>query len=355
MRLTTKAIILLSLCAAAFTTSCDKDKPETPETPIPVIRLSGDSVNINAAGGEASMTYTIENPVEGTSATAEASDEWISGVDVATAGTVKFQVAANESEAPREAVVTVSYSGAEDVSFKVIQEGKEEEAGITFKMNFEVEGTAVRMSVTPSDNEVYYYYDVVDKSELAADDYDSVLSYCKDQLALIFEGYESWGYTLEEALADFCSKGESSFRFPDLNEECDYYGFAYSLDEKGEISSKVAYEPFRTETIGESDNVLTIEVTDITSESAMLSITPSNEDQYTFLITYADDFAGMADEEILMMLLDGFELQPVTGKISNEMIGDLEPEVNYVVYAFGYQGGQATTGLFQKAFTTTAK
>lgn len=342
-----KFLMALALFSAIIM-SCEK-KDNTGDS-IPAVRLETSALEVEAAGGPFAVKYNVENPSENASVEAVAADDWIRNVSAQVPGIISFDVDPNESASPRETVLTLRYEGAEDCTLKVMQK-----PGISFSLGFDVDGNAVLMSVEPSDKDTYYYFDVVNKADLDADDPESLRKYCQEQLTLIWQGYESWGYTVEEALEDFCSKGDASFRFPDLVEESDYYGFAYAVNDKGEISSEIAYDVFRTEKVQPSDNVLTIEVTDITAETAVLSITPSNDDQYTFLVMFADDFAGMADEEIIMMLLDGFELQFVTGKIENEVVSGLEPGMNFVVYAFGCQGGQATTGLFKKEFSTPAE
>lgn len=355
MKTTIRTLAAISLAAvAAAAVSCKKpsDEPTPPDTSS--IELLSERVEIGAQGGEASVGYRI--PVE-TSIEVIPAHEWVNSIDTETFGTIRFNVDANPESSARECNVVVKYPGAQSESvFKVVQAAKEDEdPELTFTISYDIDGLAVTMSVSPSDAGRYYYFDAVEKSKLSGNDYESLLNYCTGHLEAIFKGYESWGYTTQQAISDFCSKGEDSFKFPDLESETDYCGFAFGVGDDCKISSEIGYEDFKTGVIRPSDNVITIEVTDITTETAVISITPSNDDQYTFLITYADDFAGMADEEILMMLVEGFELMPVTGKIESETVGDLEPQTNYVVYAFGYQGGQATTGLFKKEFTTPSK
>lgn len=342
--------ILLAAAAFGALVSCGKNGGKVQE---PSVRLLTDMVQVDAAGGTASIGYEIQNPVDGQRLAAVADADWAGTFEDAGDGSLTFVVAANAEPEERSCKVSVSYEGAAGVEFTVVQAGAAEQPSeISFGLSYEVDGTAVRMSVVPSEKDVYYYYDVVAVSELGEDTPEAVEAYCRDQLALILKGYESWGVSVPEALADFASKGDTSFRFPDLEQECDYYGYAYALDASAAMASDVTYSGFKTAKVEPSDNVLDITVSDVTTTSAVLTIKPSNEDQYTFLVTFADDFEGMADEEILMMLVDGFELQPVTGMIDRETVGGMEPGTNYVVFAFGYQGGMATTGLFKSYFAT---
>lgn len=325
------------------------------EAKVPSLTINEKTVTIEAAGGIAGISYTLDNPIEGSTVNASAAMDWVNTFDCSTEGSITFIVDENTSAEERSCEVTVTYNGMpEPGKFSVVQKGasSEEPDGPTFILSYEVDGTAVDMTVVPSDTDIYYYFDVVSTDELDSDTPDGIRAFCQEQLESIMQGYGSWGYSTTEAIADFCSKGEDSFRFPDLEQDCQYYGYAFAVDNNAEIASEISYSSFETGTVGQSDLVLDIQVTGITENAALLSITPSNDDQYTFIVTYYDDFAGMADEEIVMMLIDGFWLQPVTGPISNEPIDGLEPGVNYAVYAFGYQGGMATTSLFKAEFTT---
>lgn len=328
------------------------------ETEVPSLTINEQTVTVDATGGIAGITYTLDNPIEGSTVNASADMEWVNTFDCSTEGTITFTVDANTSAEERSCEVTVTYNGIpEPGKFTVVQKGasSEEPDGPTFTISYEVDGTAVDMTVIPSDTDIYYYFDVVSTDELDSDTPDGIRAFCQEQLEMIMQGYESWGYSTTEAIADFCSKGEDSFRFPDLEQDCQYYGYAFAVDNNAEIASEISYSSFETGSVGQSDLVLDIQVSGITANTAVLSITPSNDDQYTFIVTYSDDFAGMADEEIVMMLIDGYWLQPVTGAISGESIDGLEPGVNYAVYAFGYQGGTATTSLFKKEFSTPTK
>lgn len=348
-KLTITAALMLSAIA------CNENEKEAE---APSLTINEQTVTVDASGGSAGISYTLDNPVEGSTVNASAAMEWVNTFDCSTEGTITFIVDANTSAEERSCEVTVTYNGIQEPGkFTVIQKGTSsvEPDDPTFTLSYKVDGTAVDMTVVPSDTDIYYYFDVVATDELESDTPDGIRTFCQEQLDLIIQGYESWGYSIPEAIADFCSVGEDSFRFPDLKQESAYYGYAFAVDDNACISSGISYSGFETEKVEQSDLVLEINVYDITAYSAMMDIIPSNDDQYTFILTPADDFAGMADEEILMMLLDGFWLQPVTGPVEKENIIDLYPDTSYAVYAFGYQGGMATTSLYTEIFTTPAE
>lgn len=89
-------------------------------TLIPIISGVENPATIAAEGAEVTVTYSITNPVEGVSLTAATEAEWITDIDYSVEGEVSFTVAANNGSS-RSGVVTLSYTGAEDVDVVVSQ------------------------------------------------------------------------------------------------------------------------------------------------------------------------------------------------------------------------------------------
>ena len=89
----------------------------------PVIKPASTSITVPSNGGEQSITYTIQYPEDGKALTAVSSETWINSIYCGTAGTVTFVADANEG-AERNATITLSYLGAEDVAVTVFQSAK---------------------------------------------------------------------------------------------------------------------------------------------------------------------------------------------------------------------------------------
>ena len=89
----------------------------------PVITLSNiPTSNISADGDVVTINYSIENPVDGVSVEASASDTWVNDVDYSE-GAISFAVDAKTTPGTRTATVTVSYTGAESKTFQITQDG----------------------------------------------------------------------------------------------------------------------------------------------------------------------------------------------------------------------------------------
>lgn len=110
-----RKIILAASLAALAVIGCNKVESESTPQIKPV---NEDAINVPAEGGSFSVSYTLENPVEGgqISATTEQT-EWISDIDYSNIGEVTFTVAANDSET-RNGSITVTYTYSDtEISF----------------------------------------------------------------------------------------------------------------------------------------------------------------------------------------------------------------------------------------------
>ena len=113
-------VLALPLVFAA----CEPTEEPTPEVKEPKLTLTSfDEINFEAEGGQGTITYTLENAVEGVELTATCEAEWVA--DVTVAESVTFTVTANEESEGRETKVTVAYG---ELSFEVAvkQAGKAE-------------------------------------------------------------------------------------------------------------------------------------------------------------------------------------------------------------------------------------
>ena len=91
--------------------------------PDPELIIDGADETFEAAGDTGVIEFHVKNAVEGVEANATSNVEWIT-VDSVAAGVVNFTVAANETEAVREGVITVAYGEiAQEVKIKQYFEG----------------------------------------------------------------------------------------------------------------------------------------------------------------------------------------------------------------------------------------
>ena len=94
----------------------------------PVITITSGGITASHEGKTATLTYSVENPVEGVTATATADVDWIENIDCSVSGQVSFTVLENTEEAIREGNITIVY-GSVSKTVVVTQDAKPGEGG----------------------------------------------------------------------------------------------------------------------------------------------------------------------------------------------------------------------------------
>ena len=112
----------IRLDALTVTYISSGETPDTPDTPAtPVLTVTSETVEVVAAGGKAEFGYSVVNPAEGVSVSASTDATWISNFVYTTANKVSFTVDENTATEAREAIITLSYTGAESKTVTVKQ------------------------------------------------------------------------------------------------------------------------------------------------------------------------------------------------------------------------------------------
>lgn len=212
------------------------------------------------------------------------------------------------------------------------------------------------MSITPSDDNVPYFY-----AALTVEEYESTVvddkgldEYMSEYLAAVMEFY---GVDMSAAIEKNTTKGPVNDTFSStLSPGTDYYAFAFGLNEQGRINTQVSRERFATEAVKSSDNKFTVTVSDITSGGGVISLATTNSDTYIIEVLFTQDVKDIADATIIAKLETLYEGRLPMFVRSGDMVldgeGGLQPNTDYTVVVFGYDGGFATTPITRKSFKT---
>ena len=198
-----KHLLYLLLALPLAFVACEKAPAEVekPADKTPVLTLtSSATMNFNANGGEDVITYTLENPVEGTELTATCEADWVQAV---AADKVRVTVEANEGDA-RETKIVVAY-GEQKFEVAVKQAAK----GAKEYLYDEEMAAAVRVSLAEygfPDNYFLVAFYSADESilmgaVLVGEDGESILSagtYTSANGGLLMEGFELYVDDTEE-------------------------------------------------------------------------------------------------------------------------------------------------------------
>ena len=94
----------------------------------PVLTITSGGITAGYEGETATITYSVENPVEGVTATATADVDWIEDIDCSVSGEVSFAVLENTEETMRQGNITIVY-GSVSQTVVVTQAAKPGEGG----------------------------------------------------------------------------------------------------------------------------------------------------------------------------------------------------------------------------------
>lgn len=302
-----KRFILLALLALATTfVACDKEPevvdPEVPEekpddkpeeTPTaPVLRLSQNSVEFEAEGGEVSITYTIENPIEGESVVVSATADWLT-VDSSTEGTITLTATENTKAEGRTAEVSIEYKDSTGHTIAVSQ-SEREVTGPTFEINFsDIYYDNFTVQILPSDPSITFYFNTMERSLYETFESDEAL-YQSEMVALKAEA-ENIYLTFEELLESRLYKGEKWQAVNQLRAETEYVFFVFGLTKRGERTSSISYDVVTTTAEPTIDMTFEIEVTEY-HHTMNISITPERKRE-----AYVWDVFTKEDIEARMM------------------------------------------------------
>ena len=111
---------MFGLAVLLFASSCEKPI----EQPDPTLTLSQTEVPVPADGGTYSVAYKVTNPRDGAKVSVKAAtNDWVTEFEV-TGNNINFVVAANEALEQRSVDVTVSYPGATEQVFTIVQSAR---------------------------------------------------------------------------------------------------------------------------------------------------------------------------------------------------------------------------------------
>ena len=239
--------------------------------------------------------------------------------------------------------------------------GHPELTEVEFTMTTEVDGPGVFTDAVPVGFDGDYYTDVITAAELADGE---AAGYTKEEYIKLW-----WAnivvalkadYSTSEIIAMNTCKGEnadgtprSQFSF-ELMQNTDYYFFAFALEENALCASTPKLQAFRTGAAEPSSNEFAISITELTARKAEVSVTATvAEDSYVTHCVTAADWAtfGNNDAERMEHILSNLGLSYCYGNVDVTYTG-LEPDTNYVLFAFGTRGGVPTTSLTYEEFAT---
>lgn len=215
------------------------------------------------------------------------------------------------------------------------------------------------MSVTPSDNEATYIYDVIQQSILNEHHEGSVATYVENLVESVLAELQ----TIEAVYERISIKGASSYTYQTLSPETEYVAFAVALNTACEPIGEPTTENFTTLPMPE---MCSWEVTfdEMFYDGVSFTVTPSDDTvPYYFTVRPTASYGSevMNDEELLQNILyeDGMMIDYyLTYGVYESVYDPSFPEficcsdTGYEVLVFAYSDGAPLTSIKRFPFRT---
>ena len=219
-----------------------------------------------------------------------------------------------------------------------------------------VDGASAVVTVTPADEEAGYLVPLVFEGQ--GHDDDALVASAQQYVENSVWSASMFGMTREQAIANITKRGTQSYP-QSLSANTDYTAATFTISTNGTVTSRPVKKEFETGDVNMSDNVLTVEFTSIQGRRVDFTVWASNdEDPYTFFMynnsgEWKEYWESMTDEEIIEYIISDKNVDSYIrhGDIASYET-QLRPLTDYVVFAFGYEAGVATTQLFRGDVTT---
>lgn len=227
---------------------------------------------------------------------------------------------------------------------------------VHFDFEVECDGPNVSFDITPKGYDGYYFFGIFAAADCPqGTSEDLIISYCEASWEEYKGIYSPFYDTPEEGLhhifGELAYKGKTHFE-TELTADTEWVLWAFGMNDEALLNSTPELYYFRTGEPAASENVITLSVTDIRARQATVTTETSNDDPYIASVVAGDRFEGMSDEEIMEYICANWSLNLTTGGFTTTATG-LKPESDYLLLAFGINGGKPSTELFKCPFTTT--
>lgn len=215
---------------------------------------------------------------------------------------------------------------------------------------YDLHSSHCKVKIVPSDPDAPYFCGV------ATEEYLSTFGPLDDMHATATNFIETM--LLENSdlsISELMKTGVYEREVTGLQPEQSFVVFVCYTGEMGEIISDVESLTTVTPALEQVDNYFEIEIDQITATSAMLFITPSTDDEYVWLEFPEFVYKDMTMDELAAFLEKNYKpffgLHTNTGEMVHSFDGVLDPDTEYMIIVFGYDGG-FTTPLATKKFRT---
>lgn len=338
-----------------FAACSDDNEPTTPEEPGTEtpgakvsIQLGYESIEVEAAGGSAEVTYTLKNAGTNPKISGTSDQDWVTDIQAAD-GKVTMSVAANTETADRTAKVTLTYSddekNAASAELTVTQGAKAEEK-FTITIPGESGSTWIPFEIQPKDQSAQYFLNIRPAEEMEGFVSDEALF--NSDMSTYQQLADQYGMSLNDVLIAtnaLVSGPMEDYLFTKLSPSTEYCIYCYGV-ENGKLVAPVSKVNAATTAAAPVDNQITIDVTNKIASSVAFTVKVTTFDAYALSI-----FDGSASDAEIESALMGEDVSIYAGNQQLSLNTALEVGKEYAIAAIGRAGNTATTKLVVTRFT----
>lgn len=212
---------------------------------------------------------------------------------------------------------------------------------------YDLHSSHCKVKVTPENMDEYYFLGVATEEYLSG--FGSLDNMEETAVNFIETQFLE---NLDMPVTDMLHKGVYERDVTGLQPCQTFVVFACYTDETGSVVSEVKKLMETTPEVADSKNLFDIEIDQITATNAMLFITPSNDDDYVWMELPDYVYNGMTENEIRDFLLKNykpfFPLHTNSGEMVHSFDDKLDPDTEYMIIVFGYDGGMTTPLTIEK-------
>ena len=226
---------------------------------------------------------------------------------------------------------------------------------VTYDIEVEVNRAIAKVSIQPSHEGVAYFNNLITREDFEA--YGSDIEKAADAvIAKIIEDYAAWDYSLAETFEYNTDYFATEYEFEAMA-NTEYVAFAFKWNEKCERLSEVSFKWFEVGEIPPSENVITMEISNVTQSTFDIVTTASNLDPYVIFPVPQQEIAKMRnDKDVFNYILSTYGTTGLVdyiceGAVAGTFSG-LQAGTEYAVLAFGYEAGTITTSMLRKNIET---
>ena len=244
-----------------------------------------------------------------------------------------------------------------EVYTEIIRTAKTKSIEEDITMSFEVKGANIKQTVTTKHEDTYYFTEC-----WAMNDFKAYFGSSATPEQIFPRRWneqvtikQDMGYQPHTIIEELCHQGTQTINYESLKANTSYVFYVFAVDpETAFTASDIVTETVSTLNVNESGMTITISVKNIYATTADVYWTASDENgKFARSVFTKADFnaLGANDDEKLATIMANYDFYQAVGYTDMNLTG-LQPNTEYVAFAYGLDGSTPNTRIFTTEFKT---